>query len=136
MGGVVGVVVLVVIIAIICYVSGSKKTEEDNLYQECQNELVGVDGFFSGQKIPIHGEIVIGRDPDKCSLVYPADAKGVSSLHCKVIFGSRGIGVIDLKSSCGTFRMSGERMSPGEICYLDVGDGFYVGERKNTFLIR
>lgn len=136
MSAIVGIAIVIVLIAIICYVSGSKKTEEDKLYQDCQNELVGIDGFFVGQTIPIHGEILIGRDAERCSLVYPADTRGVSSVHCKITYGKMGIGIMDMHSSCGTFRMNGERIRPGEIQYLHVGDGFYIGEKKNIFLIR
>ncbi len=136
MNAIVGVIIVIVLIAIICYVTGSKRTEEAQLYEECQNELVGIGGFFGGQRIPVNGEIVIGRDSEKCSLVYPADTKGVSSVHCKVTLDKSGIGVMDMKSTCGTYRVNGDRIKPGEIQYLKVGDGFYIGEKKNTFLLR
>ncbi|MGN1196539.1 MAG: FHA domain-containing protein [Acetatifactor sp.] len=136
MSAVVGVAIVIILIAIFCYMTSSKKTEEEQLYQDCKNELVGIDGFFEGQIIPIRGEIVIGRDSDKCSLVYPPDTKGVSSVHCKITYSKLGIGIMDMHSSCGTYRMSGECIKPGEIQYLHVGDGFYIGEKKNIFLIR
>lgn len=136
MNAIVGVAIAIVLIAIICYVTSSKKTEETQLYKECQNELVGISGFYEGQKIPIDGEIIIGRDSERCSLIYPADTKGVSSVHCKVVLDKFGIGVVDLNSTCGTYRMNGNRIKSGEIQYLKVGDGFYIGEKKNTFLIR
>ena len=85
MNAIVGVAIAIVLIAIICYVTSSKKTEETQLYKECQNELVGISGFYEGQKIPIDGEIIIGRDSERCSLIYPADTKAVSSVHCKVV---------------------------------------------------
>lgn len=136
MGGIVGAVIVIVIIAVICYLAGNKRTEEEDMYLKCNNKLVGVSGFFEGQTIPIERDIIIGRDPEKCSLVFPADTRGVSSIHCKVTYSVRGVGITDLKSSCGTFRMNGERLKPEMTIYLEIGDGFYVGEKKNTFLIK
>lgn len=121
--------------AVIVYLKSTKSQEEELNGDE--RYLLGVGGIYNGQTFTIGKEVVIGRDAGQCSIIYPDGTRGVSSVHCKVKVENDGrAALIDLNSTYGTFRDNGERLSPDTIYYLGVGDGFYVGDAENTFLLK
>lgn len=128
------ILVLVFVAAVITYLRSSRTKDEENNGDE--RYLIGMGGIYKGQTFPIGKEIVIGRDTQKCGIIYPSGAKGVSSVHCKVKIENERVAVIDLSSSYGTFRDNGERLSPNMVYYLGPGDGFYVGDAENVFLVK
>ena len=128
------ILVLIFAAAVITYLRSVRTKEEDNSGDE--RYLIGMGGIYKGQTFPIGKEIVIGRDANQCGIIYPNGTKGVSSVHCKVKIEKERVALIDLASSYGTFRDNGERLSPNMIYYLGPGDGFYMGDAENTFLVK
>lgn len=129
------IVLIVFAGAIITYLKSTKPQEEKTDGDE--RYLIGMGGIYNGQIFPIEKEVVIGRDVEQCSIIYPNGARGVSSVHCKIrIENDDRVALIDLASTYGTFRDNGERLSPNTIYYLGAGDGFYVGDAENTFLLK
>lgn len=136
MSGIVGMVIIIFIVAIICYFVNARKSEESERYKNSSRVLIGVGGYFDGLVFPIDSEIIIGRDSDNCNIVFPNDTKGVSSTHCRVTFEKEGVGVTDLGSKFGTYISEGNRLNAKTTYYLGTGDSFFVGDAKNTFLIK
>lgn len=128
------IILLVFVIAVITYLRSTKSSEEENSGDE--RYLIGMGGVYHGQTFPIGKEVVIGRNAEKCGIIYPNSAKGVSSVHCKVRVEEERVAVIDLASTYGTFRDNGERLSPNTVYYFDPGDGFWLGDKENTFLVK
>lgn len=100
------------------------------------NYLVGTCGAHSGQEILIENEIVIGRDASLCQLVYPAQEKGVSGVHCKIQSVNGNIQLQDMGSTNGTYLDTGVRLSPYTPYTIEPGHGFYLGDRGNAYVIR
>ncbi len=128
------ILVLIFAVAVITYLKSTKTKEEENSGDE--KYLIGMGGIYKGQTFPIGKEIVIGRDVNKCGIIYPSGTKGVSSVHCKVKIENERVALIDLSSSYGTFRDNGEKLSPNMVYYLGPGDGFYVGDAENVFVVK
>lgn len=88
----------------------------------------------NGMRVALDGrQIIIGRDPAACKLVFSGKTPGVSGRHCSVSWdANRGEFVItDLKSSYGTFVKNGQKLTPGTPYYLKPGESFYLGDRAN-----
>lgn len=128
------IILIIFVAAIVAYLKSTKSSEEEHVGDE--RYLIGVGGIYNGQTFPIGKEIVIGRNSDKCGIIYPNGANGISSVHCKVYLEDEKVALVDLASTYGTFRDNGERLSPNITYYLSAGDGFYVGNSDNTFLIK
>lgn len=45
-------------------------------------------GYYAGMKFPFKTNITIGRDPQRCSLIFPAGAEGISGMHLTLLYGS------------------------------------------------
>ena len=94
----------------------------------------GVAGLYLGQTVPIEdGDLVFGRDPKTCNLIFPASAAGVSRLHCIVKKRNGELLLTDCNSSCGTFLENGARLAPGAETPLNLGQRFYLGNRETMF---
>ena len=94
----------------------------------------GVAGLYRGQTVPVgDGNLVFGRDPTTCNLIFPASTAGISRLHC--ILKKRGgeLLLTDCNSSCGTFLENGTRLVSGEETRLELGQRFYLGSRETMF---
>lgn len=128
------ILVLIFAAAVITYLRSVRTKEEENSGDE--RYLIGMGGIYKGQTFPIGKEIVIGRDANRCGIIYPNGTKGISSVHCKVRIEKERVALIDLASSYGTFRDNGERLSSNMVYYLGPGDGFYVGDAENVFLVK
>ena len=90
-------------------------------------------GYFSGGVICPEGEITLGRNPYECQLVFPSYARGVSSMHCRIVTAGDETGssvfLEDLGSTYGTW-LNGRRMLRGELMPLRDGDQFTIGENQ------
>ena len=121
--------------AVIAYLKSAKPKEEESDGDE--RNLIGMGGIYNGQIFPIGREVVIGRDIGRCGIIYPEGTRGISSVHCTVRVERDGrVALIDMGSTYGTFRDNGEKLSPGTVYYLGAGDGLYVGDTENTFLLK
>ncbi len=97
-------------------------------------ECIG--GNLQGMTFPISSRVVIGRDPKHCSIIYPKDAHGISSVHCAAEPTADGqIILIDLGSTYGTMA-GGQQLTAGKGVTLRPGDAFTLGGSENVFVVR
>lgn len=96
--------------------------------------IQGTAGQFAGRRFAIAGQLRIGRDPARNDLVYPADSQGVSGVHCVLIVEGGRLLLKDLGSTYGTF-VGGNRLAANAPTELRVGDRFYLGSERETFII-
>ena len=98
--------------------------------------LACIGGALQGMTFPISSRVVIGRDPKHCSIIYPKDAKGISSVHCAAEPTADGqIILIDLGSTYGTMA-GGQQLTAGKGVTLHSGDAFTLGGKENVFEVR
>lgn len=98
--------------------------------------LTGLSGIFSGSKVKLSKErIALGRNPSGCSMVYPADLKGISRRHCEIFYdkSKKRHMLIDLSSE-GTF-IDGKRMEKGKPYVLGYGVKFSLADQSQMFEI-
>lgn len=98
-----------------------------NLFLSCKG------GHYDGQQIPLRGSyITMGREQDN-TIKFPDDYQAVSRHHAILRF-ENGILTLEDTSSTGTYlkRIQG-KIPPRQQIRIDVGDVFYLGERKNRF---
>lgn len=98
-------------------------------------KIVGAGGIFSGTSFPVSGPVLLGRDPHRCSIVYPADAPGISSAHCEVRVSGSGLILTDLGSSYGTFLADGRKLTAHQPVELAPGSSFYLASQENSFQV-
>lgn len=81
--------------------------------------------------------VLIGRDPANCKLVYAAGTAGVSGRHCSVSYDeSAGVFILtDLRSTYGTFLMTGQKLNANVPYRLKPGESFYVGDKANVIRV-
>lgn len=91
-------------------------------------------GNFAGRRFPIEKQVRIGRDPARNDLVYPANAPGVSGVHCVVKVEGGQLWLTDLGSSHGTY-LNGRKLTANQASPLNPGDRFYLGSENEMFQI-
>lgn len=97
-------------------------------------ECIG--GNLQGMTFPISSRVVFGRDPKRCSIIYPKDAKGISSVHCAAEPTADGLIILtDLGSTYGTMA-GGQQLTAGKGVTLRPGDTFTLGGSENVFVVR
>lgn len=97
-------------------------------------ECIG--GNLQGMTFPISSRVVFGRDPKRCSIIYPKDAKGISSVHCAAEPTADGLIILtDLGSTYGTM-VGGQQLTAGKGVTLRPGDTFTLGGSENRFTVR
>lgn len=97
---------------------------------------VGQASSLGGKSYPVQGRVVIGRDPAKCQVVFPAKTPGISSAHCAVQEIAQGVVVTDLGSSYGTFLENGTKLEPNKPYTVPVGEAFYLASKDNGFRVK
>lgn len=98
--------------------------------------LACIGGALQGMTFPISSRVVIGRDPKHCSIIYPKNAHGISSVHCAAEPTADGqIILIDLGSTYGTMA-GGQQLTAGKGVTLHPGDTFTLGGSENVFVVR
>lgn len=95
----------------------------------------GVSGAFEGKRFAITAQIRIGRDPAKNDFVYPAGTKGISGVHCVLIYQDGQLYLQDLGSTYGTFVGGGQRLAANQAVVLQPGDKFALGSQEECFVI-
>ena len=95
-----------------------------------------IGGALQGMTFPISSRVVFGRDPKRCSIIYPKDAKGISGVHCAAEPTADGqIILTDLGSTDGTM-VGGQQLTAGKGVTLHPGDTFTLGGSENRFTVR
>lgn len=97
--------------------------------------IQGQSGAFAGRRFAVNGQVRIGRDPGGNDLVYPEGTPGISGRHCVVTLAGGQITLTDLGSSYGTFLADGRKLSPNQPATLRMGERFYLGTEKESFVI-
>ena len=99
-------------------------------------QIQGVQGYYSGKLVTIQGVVVMGRSPAKCTLGYPANAGGVSGVHCQLrpMPDGNGIGICDLGSSYGTY-VNGNVLVPHMEYRITTGDTISFGDNQVWMVI-
>ena len=95
-------------------------------------KLRAVSGQFAGGSFSITAgqPLVIGRQPDKCSVVLSAN--GVSRMHCVIELSAGGLSVRDLGSANGT-RVNGMAIAANQSIALRPGDVIQIGTGDERF---
>lgn len=95
-----------------------------------------IGGALQGMTFPISSRVVFGRDPKRCSIIYPKDAKGISGVHCAAEPTADGLIILtDLGSTYGTM-VGGRQLTAGKGVTLHPGDTFTLGGSENRFTVR
>lgn len=97
-------------------------------------KLIGVEGQMKGCDFMIGGNIVIGRDENKCNIIFPKSSNGVSRVHCTVSKAGGKLSICDNQSSYGTL-VNGKKIEAGKMIALQSGDLITVGE-NNVFRVQ
>jgi len=98
-----------------------------------QCRLVGVDGLYKGSEFPIDGNIIMGRDVNRCNIIFPEGTAGVSKVQCELQINptTGAVSIVDNFSSYGT-SVNGVKLERGSVRYLNPGDVIMFGE-NNVF---
>lgn len=138
-------VVVIAIVIVIVVVSKGKKKASAAVPQSIPSPaakisqgavITGMKGFMANRSFNINGSIVLGRNPQKCTVCYPVDSKGISGVHCQIRQTANGYEIMDLGSSNGTFLGSGERLTPNVPVFIPDGTFFYLGSAEQLFQIK
>ena len=99
--------------------------------------LQGVAGALEGKRyaIPASGQLILGRDPARCTVTVPATTAGVSGCHCAVWVENGELYLKDMGSTHGTFVSPGSRLSGGQTIRLRPGEAFWLGGQAQTFVV-
>ena len=111
-------------------------TQQVEATSKARVALECIGGALQGMTFPISSRVVFGRDPKRCSIIYPKDAKGISGVHCAAEPTADGqIILTDLGSTYGTM-VGGQQLTAGKGVTLRPGDAFTLGGSENRFTVR
>ncbi len=100
-----------------------------------QWRIRGVYGVYCGQCFLINGTVVLGRDPTKCTLVFPQDSPGISRVHASLFPAENGILCLRRESAGQMLYVNGNPLGgQGSIVPLSPGDRISFG-RNQDFVI-
>lgn len=133
------VVLAVVIIAAILLVLLRKKKAPSASSSSSGNRrvLYGESGSLAGGNFVLKAKTTIGRESKSGSpdIAFPSGTKGVSSLHCTVLYSNGKVSVIDENSSYGTW-IDETRLTPGQPMHMHRGQKLYIGSKKEAFRLK
>lgn len=98
--------------------------------------LIGIKGIYAGAEIPTPDkmEIVIGRDPKLCNLVYDRGNTIVSRCHCSVVFREdEDRYYLTDYSKNGTYTLDGKRFIPNCPVPVERGTVICIGSKAESF---
>ena len=135
---------VVVIAVVVVIVVLSKKKSSAAPYQPTQTTptpangavITGMKGMLANRSFNINGSIVLGRNPQKCNVCFPVDAKGISGVHCQIRQTGSGYEIMDCGSSNGTFLGNGQKLTPNVPVPIPDGTYFYLGSAEQLFQIK
>lgn len=97
--------------------------------------LLAISGQYNDAQFPLDMPIVMGREAGRCNIVFAADTKGVSKVHCEIKTENGRVFLTDLGSTYGTL-VNGERqLRANETVELQTGDRFRIGKNE-TFMVK
>ena len=135
------VVAIAAIVAVIVIATRKKpksKNEKQTTDSQRNNEavVIGVSGRFAGSTFAVDSRVVIGRNPEKCTVCYPVDTKGISGVHCEIRKTSNGFEIIDCGSTNGTYLGNGQKLQPNTPTTIPNGTYFYLASNEHMFQIK
>lgn len=148
--GIAACVIVIIVVVVVMLGRKKKKTPEaavaaapETTLQEPQKPapipvVRSMTAQHNGMRVTAKGrQVVIGRDPAACAIVFREGTPGVSGHHCSVTWDeSTGEFILtDLKSTYGTYLLNGQRLTPGVGQRLRAGDSFYLGEKQNLLSV-
>lgn len=116
------VVILAIVIILVSKKGGAKKGGR-SLYCD--------EGSLKGRKYVIKNKLTIGHDAQRCQVVFPANAPGISGLHCTIHFDGKQVTVVDENSRYGTW-IDNQRLQPGVATVMHRGQKLYLGSTKQA----
>ena len=115
----------------------SKSTEANKIEKRAM--LRSLSTQHNGMTVAVHAgsQVMIGRDPANCKVVFREGTEGISGRHCAVSYdeASNEFILTDLRSTYGTFLKNGQKLNPNVPYRLKAGDEFYVGDKANSFRV-
>lgn len=78
--------------------------------------LEGTQGYYKGKIIPVEGDLIFGRDPNVCRVLYPANTPGVSGKQLCIWMEQDKLLIMDMGSTYGTW-LGDKKLRPG-LCYV------------------
>ena len=96
--------------------------------------ITGIQGVYQGQRFPIDDSIILGRDSNRCHIIFENTA-GVSRVHCLLQIKHNDCILRDLHATYGTF-LNQRRLADGEEVLLQDGDVFSLGNQENSFQLQ
>lgn len=135
------VVVIGAVVAVIVITSRKKsnvKSSQQPVNNDRTNEavVIGISGRFAGSTFAIDSRVFIGRNPEKCTVCYPVDTKGISGVHCEIRKTSSGFEIVDCGSSNGTYLGNGQKLQPNVPVVIPNGTYFYLASNEQMFQIK
>lgn len=97
--------------------------------------ITGINGARLGESFVVLEKLTFGRDPNRCDVVMPVDAEGVSGYHCQVRLCNAQLMLMDVGSSYGTYVNGGIKVAKDTEVELKDGDIFYLGSRNTMFQV-
>lgn len=92
--------------------------------------LVGAVGIYAGQEFKLDQDIIFGKDPSLCNIVFPINTIGVDKIHCQICLNVNGFtAIVDCDSIFGTF-LNGVRLYPGQLAVLQSGSEIRLGNNE------
>ena len=124
---------IILLTAIIIFALLILNKKENNLnFKDKYIKITG--GTLKGNIYKFNGKLSIGRDENRCDVVYPIDEPGISALHCTIQLEGENCYLVDNFSKYGTYLENGEKII-SSIPYKIESDkfAFYIAEPKNRF---
>ncbi len=105
--------------------------EREELRIQCRS------GAFAGKRFSLAQQVRMGRDPSRNDLVFPQNTQGVSAVHCVLIYNVQDcrLYIKDLGSTYGTYINGGVKLAPNQAAELKVGDSFWLGSERESFIV-
>lgn len=92
-------------------------------------------GALAGQVFSSGDTLCIGRSKSNCNVVFPAETKGISRIHCCLKLRHGQVMLMDMGSSCGTFLQDGTKLKPNEPVIVNDNTRFYLAGRETSFTV-
>lgn len=92
-------------------------------------------GALAGQVFSSGDTLRIGRSKSNCNVVFPAETKGISRIHCCLKLRHGQVMLMDMGSSCGTFLQDGTKLKPNEPVIVNDNTRFYLAGRETSFTV-
>lgn len=121
-----GAAIIILLVVIIILSNNGKKN----------SRVLAFGGAMSGKNVPLKKgtPVVIGRDPKKCTVIYPEGTAGVSGVHCTITFDGKNVTVADNSSSYGTF-VGGNKVAPGRPVEMHRGQEITFGSGSQSAVL-